>query len=224
MFDLINGLPVHPLVVHAVVVLLPLACLGTIAIAIRPTWRARYGVLVVACAAAATVLIPVATSSGEALEKHVGRPGEHAEQGDQLILFAIPLLALSLVLVWLDRNSRALSVEDPAGAAQSTAAQPTMAKPTTATRVIAVLALSAAVATSVQVYRVGDSGARAAWGERVQTSSVLSARSAHQFRVPGTHLTALPTLRRRPVCVRVGALPCTHLDHGPIARTSLTGH
>ena len=38
-FDLINGLPVHPLVVHAVVVLVPLAALGTIAIALRPAWR-----------------------------------------------------------------------------------------------------------------------------------------------------------------------------------------
>ena len=30
MFDTFNGLPIHPLVVHGVVVLLPLAILGTI--------------------------------------------------------------------------------------------------------------------------------------------------------------------------------------------------
>ena len=36
MFDLINGLPVHTLVVHAVVVLVPLTALGTIALAVRP--------------------------------------------------------------------------------------------------------------------------------------------------------------------------------------------
>ena len=47
-FDLINGVPIHPLVVHAVVVLLPLAVLGTIAIVVRPAWRLRYGPLVVA--------------------------------------------------------------------------------------------------------------------------------------------------------------------------------
>lgn len=74
MFDLINGLPLHPLVVHAVVVLLPLATLGTLAIAVRPAWRRPYGLLVVACTALATALIPVSTSSGEALEKHVGDP------------------------------------------------------------------------------------------------------------------------------------------------------
>ncbi len=51
MFDLINGIPVHPLVVHAVVVLLPLALLGTIAIAVKPAWRRPYGPLVVAAVA-----------------------------------------------------------------------------------------------------------------------------------------------------------------------------
>ena len=86
MFDLINGIPLHPLVVHAIVVLLPLAVIGTIVIAFVPRWRVRYGVLVVACTAAATVLLPVATSSGTALSGRVGNPGEHSELGDQLIL------------------------------------------------------------------------------------------------------------------------------------------
>ncbi len=153
MFDLFNGLPVHPLVVHAVVVLLPLAVIGTIAIAVRPTWRLRYGYLVVACAAVATVLIPVATSSGEALEERVGEPGNHAELGDQLIWFAIPTLVLALALVWLARRTEA--------------GKPALGPkwlPTT----VAVLAVVAGLATTVQVYRVGDSGARAAWGDQVK--------------------------------------------------------
>jgi uncharacterized membrane protein len=168
-FDLINGLPIHPLVVHAVVVLLPLACLGTVAIAVRPAWRATYGVLVVACAAAATALIPVATSSGEALESHVGRVGDHAEMGEQLIWFAIPMLALALALVWMDRRERR---DSTTAAAPVTAATTASAgtQHSTATRTLAALAVVAALATSVQVYRVGDSGARAAWDERIQSS------------------------------------------------------
>ena len=167
MFDLINGLPIHPLVVHAVVVLLPLACIGTLAIALRPTLRARYGVLVVACAAAATVLIPVATSSGEALQNRVGSAGEHAEMGDQLIWFALPMLALSLALVWMDRRQRS----DSTAAASQTPAVPAAAtKSRSAIRVVVALAVVAALATSVQVFRVGDSGARAAWGTRIQSS------------------------------------------------------
>ena len=154
MFDTINGLPIHPLVVHAVVVLLPLSMLGTILIAVRPQWRAPYGPIVVAIAAAATVLCPIATSSGEALEEHVGDPGNHAALGDQLIWFAIPLLVLSAVLTWLARRP-----EDrrPGPPWLSTA--------------VAVVAVVAGIACTVQVYRVGDSGAQAAWGDKMASSS-----------------------------------------------------
>ena len=159
MFDLINGLPVHPLVVHAVVVLLPLACLGTLALVVRPAWRRPYGLLVVAATAVAAVLVPVSTSSGEALEERVGNPGEHAELGDQLIWFVIPMLVLLAALVWMDRRAT-VAVTD------GTASRTPQA---TSLKVVAVLALVAALATTVQVYRIGDSGARAAWGDKVSS-------------------------------------------------------
>ncbi len=156
MFDLINGLPVHPLVVHAVVVLLPLAIVGTILIALRRPWRRAYGPLVVLVAGAAAVLMPVATSSGEALQRRVGDPGKHAQLGDQLIWFTIPLLVLVLVLVVLDRLEHR---RDARSRRQGL------------TTAVAVLAVVAALASGVQVYRVGDSGARAAWGDRVGSSA-----------------------------------------------------
>lgn len=163
MFDTIKGLPVHPLVVHGVVVLLPLAILGTIAIALRPVWRAKYGPLVVVFAAVATVLLPVATQSGEALEKRVGDPGKHAELGDQLLFFALPLLVLAIVLVALDRRSS----RTPATAGGPSK---TLGK---VTNVVALLAVVAAIAAGVQVYRVGDSGARAVWGDRVGSAAAV---------------------------------------------------
>jgi uncharacterized membrane protein len=150
MFDTINGLPIHPLVVHAVVVLLPLSILGVLALVIRPAWRARYGVLVAACTLVATALIPVATQSGESLEKHVGDPGQHAHLGDELLWFAIPLLIVAVALVLVDRG-----VTDR------------VAKRPVAGAVVSVLAVLASVAAGIQVYRVGDSGARAAWGDQV---------------------------------------------------------
>lgn len=90
MYDLINGVPVHPLVVHAVVVLLPLAILGTVAIAVRPRWRLTHGPLVVGAALVATVLCPVATSSGEELEHRVGNPGKHADLGAGRLAGGLP--------------------------------------------------------------------------------------------------------------------------------------
>ena len=144
MFDTIDGLPVHALVVHAVVVLLPLAVLGTAAIAARPRWRRPYGPLVLAVTAVGTALIPVATQSGRKLATHVGMPAEHQRLGDQLIWFALPLLVLLVALVLLDRR---------------TASRP-------ATTVVAGLSVLAAVATGVQVYRVGAAGAHAVWDGR----------------------------------------------------------
>lgn len=149
MFDLIGGLPVHPLVIHAVVVLLPLAILGTIAIAAVPKWRRPYGPIVLGVAVVATALIPVATESGEALERRVGPPGEHAELGDSLIWFAIPLVVLVAALVFVDRRA-SISKYVPMA--------------------LAVLAVVASVAAGVQVYRVGDSGAKAVWSDQVSSS------------------------------------------------------
>ncbi|WP_425953428.1 DUF2231 domain-containing protein [Xylanimonas sp. McL0601] len=167
MFDLINGLPIHPLVVHAVVVLLPLAVLGTIAIAVRPAWRARYGVIVTAVALLAVLFIPVATSSGESLQARVGDPGQHAELGDQLIWFAIPLLACAAALTWFGRLTQ--QATDATSRKAAPGKGPTMT--------VAVVAVVVALATTVQVYRVGDSGARAAWGDQVASSS--SATQSH---------------------------------------------
>ena len=46
MFDSFLGLPLHPLVVHGAVVLLPLAALGVIALVLRSAWRERFAVAV----------------------------------------------------------------------------------------------------------------------------------------------------------------------------------
>lgn len=180
--DTVNGLPLHPLVVHAVVVLLPLACLGVIAVALCPAWRARYGGLVVVVTVLATAAIPVATSSGENLEHRVGSPGEHAKLGDSLIWFALPLLVVSVALVLLHRRTARAAATVPVsapvaapagvggpGAAAAPAgpagpsAAPVAPARSPAAVVVAVLAVVIAVANLVQVYRVGDSGARAVW-------------------------------------------------------------
>jgi hypothetical protein len=166
MFDTFNGLPLHPLVVHGVVVLLPLAILGTIAIAVRPRWRTRYGFLVVATALVATILVPISTSSGEALEERVGDPGEHAELGEQLLWFALVLLVAVTVLVALqwqaDRRHAGPRGADADVTGVDSAYERRARKASVITAVVAVVA---AVACGVQVYRVGDSGARAAWGD-----------------------------------------------------------
>ncbi len=172
MFDLISGLPVHALVVHAVVVVLPLAALGTIAMAVRPAWRVRYGPLVVLAAAGGTALVPVATNSGEALAERVGKPTQHAELGETVLWFALPLLVLSLAL-WLLERGRT-GAPSPVGGAGGTGAGAGV--PPLVRHGTAVLASLAAVALTVQVVRVGDSGARVVWEPKVGTAPAVAPR------------------------------------------------
>ena len=155
MFDLINGIPVHPLVVHAMVVLLPLTALGTLAIAAVPRWRVTYGPLVIASGLLSVVLLPVATSSGEEFQERVGDVGEHAELGETLIWFAIPLLVLVTAVWWLARRQARAPEADPHKALVTA---------------VVVLSVLAALATSFQVYRVGDSGAKAVWEDASSSS------------------------------------------------------
>ena len=68
MFDTIFGLPVHALVVHAVVVLVPLCALGVVVCAISETWCERLATPVLVLL---TVTVPaafVAKLSGEELK------------------------------------------------------------------------------------------------------------------------------------------------------------
>jgi len=181
MFDLIDGLPLHPLVVHAVVVLLPAAAMGTIAIAVVPSWRRRYGVLVGLIALVATAMVPVATRTGAALMRRVGPPaGNHQALGGELLWFALPLVVLLWLLVLADRRTtpaaarlspgpgaaprmRALSRARAGAAAPDAPSRPRSVLVT----VLAVLAALAALAAMFQVYRVGESGARAVWSHVV---------------------------------------------------------
>ncbi|MCZ3388343.1 MAG: hypothetical protein LH645_04320 [Actinomycetia bacterium] len=147
--ETIGGIPLHPLVVHAVVVLIPLAALGVITIALVPKWRSRFGILVVGVAAFAAVMVPIATSSGEQLQESKGGGDlidEHAELGGAALYSAIPLLIFAVVLWWLGLRagrdapvSRWLNWLVPA------------------------LAIGVAVVAIVQMVLIGHSGAKAVW-------------------------------------------------------------
>lgn len=151
----VNGLPLHPLVVHAVVVLVPLAVLGTMVVAVWPAARKRFGWLVVGLTAVATISIPIATSTGEDLRDRLASNDlirAHAELGDQLLVFVAGLLVVSVGLVWLDHRRR----REAPGAAR-------VPKPIIG--VLAVLTVALAAVSAVQVVRIGDSGAKAAWSD-----------------------------------------------------------
>jgi len=147
-FDSIAGLPVHPLVVHFAVVLLPLAALALVILVIVPRWADRFGWVTLAALAGGTAAAFVAKESGEALAAKVGEPAAHATYGDWLVPLAVALLVVAVG--WFILHRRAAK----AGRGRTAA-------------VIVAGALAAVLALGVTglTVAVGHTGAEAAWGD-----------------------------------------------------------
>lgn len=149
MFGSFNGLPVHVLVLHAAVVLLPLVALAGIALLV-PKWRGRLRWPLVAVAGVAVVMVLVTRQSGLALEENLG-PGvagspvgdaiaEHERLADLLVIAVLVFFALTVVAALLLPR---------VGAGAGTA-------------VAAVVALAGLVVIVLTV-QTGEAGARAVW-------------------------------------------------------------
>jgi len=163
--EFIGGLPLHPLVVHFVVALLVIAPLGALLTALWPAVRRRFGWLAFAAAAVATILVPVATSSGENLASRVGTSPQvlaHEELADLMIWWSLGLtVALGALMVVHTMAARKTTAKVAVGSAG--AEEPGQKAPALLMIVLAVLTVGAAVGTGIHVYRVGDAGARAVW-------------------------------------------------------------
>lgn len=164
MFDTIFGLPMHALVVHAVVVLLPVAAIGGALVALWPRVRTRFGWLVTLTAVVAAVSVFAAQESGNYLEDKVKAtlgPGSaregalmeaHTKIAENLLPWAIVLAAGLVVLLAVGGLSgrRGGAGWLRAGGYVASAA-----------------VVVGAVLSVYWVIRVGDAGARAAWADVV---------------------------------------------------------
>jgi hypothetical protein len=154
---IVNGLPAHILFVHFVIVLVPLSALALIACAVWPGAARRLGLILPALTLVTLATVPLSTHAGEWLERHVGSDPlvrKHAELGDGLLPWALGLFAVSAVVWWTARRS-APAADGTSGASR--------ALPVLVRGAIAVLSVVVAVGAVVDVYRIGDSGAKAAW-------------------------------------------------------------
>jgi hypothetical protein len=144
------GLPAHPLVVHAAVVLLPLAALATLAAAVVPKARRAGALIALGLALVATISVGLAQGSGEALEERVDETQlveAHTDSAEMVLPWAI---ALTIVA---------------AGVAGSGLLQRRYPK-LSATNVTAVLVLAALITGAGSVWAIGEvghSGAKATW-------------------------------------------------------------
>lgn len=166
----VNGLPAHVLLVHAVVVLLPLAAVLLVVTAIWPRMRTRLAGPNALLSLLVVVLVPVTTSAGEWLERRVTETAllhEHTELGDGAIVAALPVAVLAVVVWWRNREATA-ATGDGTATGQRTYLAPASSA---VTRVIAAVAMVAALFAVYDIYRIGDSGAKASWNGEFSTTA-----------------------------------------------------
>src|ERR1700754_4578445 len=115
-FDQINGLPVHVLVLHAAVIFVPLLALGALVYAVVPRWRSKIGWAVALLAVIAPLSTLVAKLSGTQLYNRLidqGLSGRGKEILDDHMSFggtpwwlSLARGLVSLVMVGLTVRSR----------------------------------------------------------------------------------------------------------------------
>jgi hypothetical protein len=173
----VNGLPAHILLVHAIVVLLPLAALLLVLTAIWPATRRRLAAPNAILSLVVITLVPVTTSAGDWLERRVPETAllrDHTELGDTAIWAAIPVAVLALVIWWRQREaamSTDLTATGGSGVATATR-QRTYLSPlsVTVTRIVVAFAVVIAGWAVYDTYRIGDSGSKAAWTDNFSST------------------------------------------------------
>jgi hypothetical protein len=149
--DTFDGLPVHALVVHATVVLLPLMSIVTMVVAALPRWRRSLATYVAIADGLLVPLTYVTIESGENFQARLSAlaggsepvAAEHGERGHLMLYFAIALFVAGLAVAAFARRGGVLSVLS--------------------------LVLAVVVGASVLgwTYVVGESGASSVWRETI---------------------------------------------------------
>jgi MFS family permease len=157
MFERFGDLPLHVLVIHAAVVLLPVAALVAIAFAVVPRWRWLLRWPAMLFGLAALVVAYVAKESGEAflaaipeLEPAVKL---HEERGDLLFWYVLVFTVLVIAAFLLLAGPSALA---SGKGAKATRSRPLELVVSAAIVVVGVLVI-------YQTIRTGDAGAKAVW-------------------------------------------------------------
>ena len=158
MFNQINGLPAHVLIIHAAVVFTPLAALGAIAFAVLPRWRwlLRWPLLAGEAVALGSVL--AAVHSGVIFKQNLGISqaliATHEHRGKQLQVLMWVFTAVVLLAVVTLGGPTALA--SGKGAREGLASRPLQ-------YLISAVVILGALLVIVQVVRTGDAGSRALW-------------------------------------------------------------
>jgi hypothetical protein len=141
LFQQIQGLPWHPLIVHVVVILVPVSALGLLAILAIPKWRRPGQWFVLAGLIIGGVGTYIAKLSGDSLSAAVGLPVFHAEWGNNMVVLVVVLVVVTAAWILLEHLGGQRILE----------------------RTTAVIAAILSVGALGMTYVVGHSGAESVW-------------------------------------------------------------
>ncbi len=144
-FDTISGLPVHPLVIHFVVVLVPLAAAGLIVAVLNKAFRRRFASALVSMLVISVPLAFVAKESGESLAERVGITERHQSLGDIFPVWVTVLAVVAVVWYLIARRDGSSVLRTIAGVA----------------------VIGVAIGVTALTFLVGHSGSEATWAKLI---------------------------------------------------------
>ncbi|GAA4365766.1 hypothetical protein [Agromyces bauzanensis] len=157
------GLPLHVLLVHAVLVLTPLVTLALVLVA---GWPAARRILWIPAFTAAALLLPlglVTIEAGKWLEQRVPPAPliqEHTAQGEDIVPWLYGIVVLAVVIAaWAVVELVAARRDAGAGAT----ARPGRAVRIVVGMVLTLAALGVAAGTTWTLVQIGEAGSRAVW-------------------------------------------------------------
>lgn len=145
-FGMLAGLPLHPLLVHSAVVLVPLIAIGALVMSYLPSFSRRHGKLILILAVIAQVSVFLAKMSGEAFSEILDKNVEkHAELGEIAPLVTLPMVALIYLRWRMDRAGSSIGN-------------------VVVRRLTSVALVVSSIASLIVIFLVGHSGASSVWG------------------------------------------------------------
>ena len=169
----IAGVPAHSLVVAVVAVLLPLAALCSLGMAVHRGFRQRFGSATLVLTAIAVAAVPLAQYTGKQLAARIGATdplvSRHVELGNQLLPYALGFGVAVVVLLVAGKLADRERTANANGTSSGTSSGKEPGAHTGAktwqriSLLVSVLVVAMAALTTVEVVRIGTSGAQAVW-------------------------------------------------------------
>lgn len=146
LFGVVAGLPLHPLVIHLSVVLIPLVAIGALVMSYLPSFSRRYGKAIFSLALIAQGSLFLSKVTGQALTNILDKDmGNHAELGEIAPFITLPMVALIYLRWRLDRSGATVGS-------------------VWVRRLTSLALIVASLASIAVIVLVGHSGAESVWG------------------------------------------------------------